>query len=97
VTAASESPESPVTSAEVIGYLQRYVEDQGFGTPAISPETELADLGLDSIHLAELLLTARADLAAAGRIPVDATLTTLPRFVTVTDLVDVVRNLGQAS
>ena len=88
---------TPVTSAEVIGYLQRYVEDQGFGTPPVSPETELADLGLDSIHLAELLLTARADLAAAGRIPVDATLTTLPRFVTVADLVDAVRSLGQAS
>jgi len=88
---------APVTAAEVNGYLQRYVEDQGFGTPAISPDTELADLGLDSIHLAELLLTARANLAASGRIPVDATLTTLPRFVTVTDLVDVVRNLGHAS
>jgi hypothetical protein len=88
---------TPVTTAEIIGYLQRYVEDQGLGTPAIAPETELADLGLDSIHLAELLLSARADLAAAGRIPVDATLTTLPRFVTVTDLADVVRNLGQPS
>jgi hypothetical protein len=94
VTGASGTP---VTPAEVIGYLQRYVEDQGFGTPAVSPDTELATLGLDSIHLAELLLTARADLAAAGRIPVDATLTTLPRFVTVADLVDVVRNLGQPS
>jgi hypothetical protein len=84
-----------VSEAEVVAYLRRYVEDQGFGTPAIRPDTELADLGLDSIHLAELLLVARADFAAAGRIPVDATLSTLPRFVTVTDLVDVVRNLGR--
>jgi hypothetical protein len=89
--------DAPVTSAEVIGYLQRYVSEQGLGTPAIAPDTELAALGLDSIHLAELLLSARADLAAAGRIPVDATLSTLPRFVTVTDLVDVVRNLGASS
>jgi hypothetical protein len=84
----------PVTAEEVVGYLRRYVAEQRLGTPPIGPGTEPAALGLDSIHLAELLLVARSDLAASGRIPVDATLSTLPRFVTVTDLVDVVRTLG---
>jgi len=90
-------PAAPVTAEEVVEYLRRYVAEQGLGEPPIEPETELATLGLDSIHLAELLLVARADLASAGRIPDDATLTTLPRFTTVADLVDVVRNLGGPS
>jgi hypothetical protein len=85
---------APVTHEEVLAYLRDYVADQGLGSPAIGPDTDLAALGLDSIHLAELLLVARADLAAAGRIPDDAALSSLPRLETVDDLVDVVRGLG---
>ncbi|MFI7587620.1 hypothetical protein ACIB24_11150 [Spongisporangium articulatum] len=86
-----------VTDDELIGFVRGYVRDNGLvdeaEVDAITVTTTLDSLGLDSIGTAEMLLGARAELVAAGRISPDATLLDLPVVTTVGDLGGLLRAL----
>lgn len=56
----------PLTQDDVLSFIRRFLAEQGFGEPAVTPQTRLADLGLDSITTVLMLTTAKAELAEAG-------------------------------
>jgi acyl carrier protein len=82
-----------VTHDEVIGFIHGYLEGRGMTPPAVDADTPLASLGLDSISLVELLLSARDRLVAEGRLPSNVTLTNLPTLDRVSDLTALFRGL----
>jgi aryl carrier-like protein len=83
-----------VSDEEVVGYVVRYLEENGYPSDNVTPASRLADLGLDSISMVELLLAARTDLTNAGRLPKGVSLSNLPTIVTVSDLGDLFRSLA---
>lgn len=84
-----------ITDAEVIGYVVRYLDGRGISADQdIEVGTMLASLGLDSISLVELLLSAREELAAANRLPANVTLTSMPNLERVADLTALFRDMA---
>jgi hypothetical protein len=85
-----------VSDEELLGYVREYLDSQGMdpGEVEVRDDTELSELGLDSISIAELLLSARAGLVETGRISPDATLLELPPVQTVGDLGGLIRTLA---
>ncbi len=85
-----------VTDEELRGYVREYLDSQGMdtGEVEVTDDTELSELGLDSISIAELLLSARAELVESGRISPEATLLELPPVTTVADLGGLIRTLA---
>jgi acyl carrier protein len=83
-----------VTDEDVIGYVSRYLDSVGLGGAEITVDSELVDLGLDSISTVELLLSARDELVAEGRLPEDVSLKGLPKLEKVSDLGALFRSLA---
>ena len=83
-----------LTDAEVIAFVQRYADENALVSEPITPATRLEDAGLDSLSTAELLLSARAELVAAGRLDPDSSLVSMPILTTVADLGGLIRTLG---
>lgn len=87
-----------ITDAEVIGYVYRYLDGRDLtgldDGEVIEADTVLASLGLDSISLVELLLSAREEFAAGGRLPASVALTSMPSLERVADLTALFRELA---
>jgi acyl carrier protein len=90
-----EADESPVTDDDVVAFVVLYAERIGLGkVEGVSLDTRLEELGLDSITTVGLLVEARDELTAAGRLPASATLRELPPLERVADLAALLRSLG---
>jgi acyl carrier protein len=83
-----------ITDEQVATYVKDYVEERGMPVDGeVNGDTDLTELGLDSMMLVELLVTVRSQLVEQGRLSPDVTPDELPHMETVHDLGDLVRDL----
>jgi aryl carrier-like protein len=71
---------------EVVEVVRTFLARRGTPCERVTAETELAELGLDSIALVELLLSAREECVARGLIQPYAGFSRIPELDRVADL-----------
>jgi hypothetical protein len=90
-----EAADCSATDDDVVTFVAGYAERSGFGSVAhVDLDTQLTDLGLDSIASVVMLVEAREELVAAGRVPECATLRDIPPLVRVADVAELLRGLS---
>lgn len=86
-----------ITDEEVVRLVTHFLDRHGLSHEEIGLDTELWELGLDSITTVGLLISARDDLVATGRLRGSATLQGAAPVQRIGDLVSVLRELGATS
>jgi acyl carrier protein len=84
----------PLSDDEVVAFVAGYCERIGFGSVADADlDTRLTELGLDSIAIVVMLVEARDELVATGRLSERATLRDIPQLARVADVAALLRSL----
>jgi hypothetical protein len=87
-------PDCPLSDDDVVAFVAGYSERSGFGSVADAGlDTQLAELGLDSIAIVVMLVEARDELVATGRLPECATLREIPPLARIADVAALLRSL----
>jgi acyl carrier protein len=87
------TPESTITADEVVAFVSRYLESNGLSDAEVTVDSDLAELGLDSITTVGMLISARDELVAAGRLDPSVKLPGMAPVFTVGDLVTLFRDM----
>lgn len=83
-----------ITDEEVVGFVTRHLDRHGLASGGITTHSELIALGLDSITTVSLLISARDELVATGRLDASKKIRGLPPISTVGDLATLMRDLA---
>lgn len=87
-----------ITDEAIIGFVAQYAERSGLGPAAgVGLDTPLIALGLDSITVTGLLLTALDELERAGLVMPGTRLHEVPPLDNVGDLAALLRTMGAAN
>jgi acyl carrier protein len=89
-----EAADCPLSDDDVVALVAEYSERSGFGNVAdVGLDTRLAELGLDSIAIIVMVVEAREELVATGRLPESATLSDIPQLGRIADVAALLRSL----
>lgn len=84
----------PLSDDDVVAFVAEYSERSGFGSVAdVGLDTRLTELGLDSIAIIVMVVEAREELVATGRLPESATLGDIPQLGRIADVAALLRSL----
>jgi hypothetical protein len=87
-----------ITDEAIVGFVVHYTERNGLGpVTGVGLDTPLITLGLDSITMTGMLLTALDELKTAGLVVPGARLPEVPPLDDVGDLAAVLRSMGAAN
>ncbi len=90
----AEAADCPLSDDDVVAFVAGYTERSGFGSVSdVGPDTPLTDLGLDSIAIVVMLVEAREELVATGRLPECAALRDIPPLARIADVAALLRSL----
>jgi acyl carrier protein len=84
----------PLRDDDVVAFVAEYSERSGFGSVAdVGLDTQLTELGLDSIAIIVMVVEARDELVATGRLPESATVRDIPQLARISDVAALLRSL----
>jgi acyl carrier protein len=93
-TTMPEAADCPLSDDDVVAFVAEYSERGGFGCAAdVGLDTRLTELGLDSIAIIVMVVEARDELVATGRLPETATLRDIPQLGRIADVAALLRSL----
>jgi acyl carrier protein len=87
--------ELEITADQVVDFVARYLASNGYGEADVTTDSDLAELGLDSISTVGMLIAARDELVASGRLDPAVKLPGMAPVVTVGDLVTLFQSMTQ--
>jgi acyl carrier protein len=89
-----EGANCPLRDDDVVAFVAEYSERSGFGSVAdVGLDTQLTELGLDSIAIIVMVVEARDELVATGRLPETATVRDIPQIARIADVAALLRSL----
>ena len=89
-----QDADCPLSDDDVVAFVAGYSERSGFSSVSGARlDTQLTELGLDSIAIVVMLVEARDELVAAGRLPECATLRDIPQLARIADVAGLLRSL----